>query len=321
MQEDAFQFYEFGPFRLNVNDRLLERNRALVALTPKVFDMLLLLVEHSGHVLDKNDLIESLWPDSFVEESSLTQNISLLRRALGEGGSENQYIQTIPKRGYRFVGSVQEVRLSSSELKLQERSSAEVLRNSEPEQGNSVPTPTAPMLLSEIPGKRWLLIAAGSLIVFITSLVVFSLHKRQSLNELMGARSLAILPFQTIGPNKEELFGLGMADAIIVRLSGPDRPTVLPTSSVLKYTTRDKNTPAIGKELGVDAVLDGTLQREGDQVRVTVQLIRSSDGQVLWSGKFDEYYRSSFALQDSLADHLAGALALKNPDNTHDAQR
>jgi DNA-binding winged helix-turn-helix (wHTH) protein len=182
MQEDAFRFYEFGPFRLNVNDRLLERNRELVSLTPKVFDMLLLLVEHRGRVLDKNDLIESLWPDSFVEETSLTQNISLLRRALGEGGSENRYIQTIPKRGYRFVGSVQEIRLCSSELMLQERSGAEVLPDGavEPEQGSRVSRPAAHMLLSRIPAKRWRLIGAGSLLIFITSLVVFSLHKRQS---------------------------------------------------------------------------------------------------------------------------------------------
>src|SRR5579862_2668348 len=99
--------YRFGAFRLNVEERLLERDGRIVPLTPKVFDTLLLLVENGGHVLGKTELMESLWPDSFVEESSLAQNISLLRRALGDTGGERQYIETIPKHGYRFVARLE----------------------------------------------------------------------------------------------------------------------------------------------------------------------------------------------------------------------
>ena len=85
MNQRALHFYEFGPFRLNLTERILYRGSDMVSLTPKVFDTLLLLVENNGHILEKNELMEHLWPDSFVEESSLTQNISLLRRALAEG--------------------------------------------------------------------------------------------------------------------------------------------------------------------------------------------------------------------------------------------
>src|ERR1044072_7653236 len=107
MNRRALHFYEFGAFRLNVTERLLSRGAEIVPLPPKVFYLLLVLVENTGHVLEKSSLMEQLWPDSFVEESSLTQNISLLRRALAD--SDSNYIETIPKRGYRFVAEVIEV--------------------------------------------------------------------------------------------------------------------------------------------------------------------------------------------------------------------
>ncbi|HEV2669061.1 MAG TPA: transcriptional regulator, partial [Blastocatellia bacterium] len=100
------QLYEFGPFRLDADERLLMRDGRMTPLPPKVFDTLLVLVENSGRVVSKDELMQSLWPDTFVEESNLTQNISQLRRALGDGAGDAQYIETIPKRGYRFVAGV-----------------------------------------------------------------------------------------------------------------------------------------------------------------------------------------------------------------------
>lgn len=105
-RERETQMYEFGPFRLDSADRLLMRDGEVVALPPKVLDTLLVLVENSGHVLEKEDLLKRLWPDTFVEEGSLTRNISYLRKALGESDSARQYIETIPRRGYRFIAPV-----------------------------------------------------------------------------------------------------------------------------------------------------------------------------------------------------------------------
>ena len=107
MLKQTKQLYEFGPFRLDVDERLLMRDGRMTPLPPKVFDTLLVLVENSGRVVSKDELMQSLWPDTFVEESNLTQNISQLRRALGDGAADAQYIETIPKRGYRFVAGVQ----------------------------------------------------------------------------------------------------------------------------------------------------------------------------------------------------------------------
>src|SRR5262247_15268 len=107
MHKQTNQLYEFGPFRLDVDERLLMRDGRITPLPPKVFDTLLVLVENSGRVVSKDELMHSLWPDTFVEESNLTQNISQLRRALGDGAADAQYIETIPKRGYLFVAGVQ----------------------------------------------------------------------------------------------------------------------------------------------------------------------------------------------------------------------
>src|SRR5262252_6672455 len=146
MNDEPSLFYEFGPFRLNVQERLLEKDSELVQLTPKVFETLLVLVEHRGHVLAKDDLMSRLWPDTFVEESSLTQNISLLRRALDEAPGSRQYIETIPKRGYRFVADVRRLSVESQETTTQQSISTELMIAAQiEEEVSEVPAPVAPL--------------------------------------------------------------------------------------------------------------------------------------------------------------------------------
>ncbi|HMY73745.1 MAG TPA: transcriptional regulator, partial [Blastocatellia bacterium] len=106
MRRQDKQLYEFGPFRLDASERLLTREGETVQLPPRVFDTLLALVEHEGRLLEKDELIKILWPDSFVEEGSLTRNVSYLRKALGDGEAGQQFIETVPRRGYRFVAPV-----------------------------------------------------------------------------------------------------------------------------------------------------------------------------------------------------------------------
>lgn len=305
MKRQALHFYEFGEFRIDARERLLYRGGEVVALTPKVFETLLVLVRHSGHVLEKNELMQMLWPDSFVEESSLAQNISLLRKALGEGAAERQYIETVPRRGYRFVAEVTETR--------QEETDAEMPLPAATEAAASTLAHAAP------PRRRrrvYTLVAAVLLCSALTGLFYVRAHKRRQAGAETAAKSIAVLPFKTLGTEDEtELLGLGMADALIIKLGKLPRPAVLPTGSVVKYTRRDGDALAIGRELGVDAVLDGTVQRAGERVRVTAQLIRLSDGKALWSGKFDQQYSGIFAIQDSLSEQLAAALVSELTNN------
>ena len=109
MMNKASRLFEFGSFQLDVGERVLRRGEEVVQLTPKVFDLLIVMVENPGRLLEKEDLLKSLWPDTFVEEANLSVHVSALRKALGESPTESLYIETVPKRGYRFLAAVREL--------------------------------------------------------------------------------------------------------------------------------------------------------------------------------------------------------------------
>ncbi|MEP7339442.1 MAG: transcriptional regulator, partial [Acidobacteriota bacterium] len=108
MNQQTNEIYEFGSFRLDRQERLLQRDGATISLTPKAFDLLLALLERAGKLVEKEELFQSVWPDTMVEESNLSSNIALIRKALGDGTNGERYIETVPKRGYRFVAEVRE---------------------------------------------------------------------------------------------------------------------------------------------------------------------------------------------------------------------
>jgi DNA-binding winged helix-turn-helix (wHTH) protein/TolB-like protein/Tfp pilus assembly protein PilF len=325
--------YEFGPFQLNASEGLLlGADGNVVPLMPKIFDTLLALVEQAGHVVNKNDLMQQLWPDAFVEESSLTQNISLLRRALAENDGQQQYIETIPKRGYRFVAPIRVILTDRASVGPNNQNDVDAFANSGVEErkatqivihaqqvvseANYPDSTCAPQLRLSKPSKlrQSLVVVALGVLVGVAA-YVYSAYWQRSRAEVEGIESIAVLPFKTIGPETEhELLGLGMADSVIIKLSQFDQTRVLPISSVIKYNNGDRNPLLIGRYLGVDAILDGAIQRDGDRTRVTAQLIRSSDGKTIWSGKFDEDYRNVFHLQDLVSESMVGSLA---PQVTH----
>ncbi len=196
MSKQPLHLYEFGPFHLNPGERLLLRKNQVVPLTPKAFDTLLVLVENHGHVLEKDDLMKTLWPDSFVEESSLSQNISLLRKALGEGNSERQYIETIPRRGYRFVADVREVESDSTDIIIEHCTAARVIieeeeisdsshngRAAPPDEINNHAGKGKPAYLTSIPHPSFitrhqkpLTFAFAAFIIAIIARLLFSRH-------------------------------------------------------------------------------------------------------------------------------------------------
>ena len=109
MDKQANQIFEFGPFRLDACERVLLKDGVPVPLTPKALETLLVLVQHGGHIVEKDELMKAVWPDAFVEEGGLTRNVSVLRKVLGEDSGDSPYIETVPKRGYRFTASVREL--------------------------------------------------------------------------------------------------------------------------------------------------------------------------------------------------------------------
>ncbi|HEX7175231.1 MAG TPA: winged helix-turn-helix domain-containing protein [Pyrinomonadaceae bacterium] len=314
----TFPSYAFGPFVLNGSERLLLRGNEVVALTPKVLETLFVLVENHGRVLTKNVLMEALWPDAFVEESSLSQNISLLRKALGNGQADQVYIETLPKRGYRFVADVREINAEPGSMKSgldapliqSDAANSEGVEAPDEERVKPFGLPTVRDIR---PRLKWQTLGVLVCLIAVSAGMFYWWRIRTAKRQVgMALKSVAVLPFKTVGGAAEtELLGLGMADSVILKLTRFERLRVLPTSSVFKYLGAEKDALSIGRELGVDAVLDGTVQRWGDQVRVTAQLITLKDGKTLWSGKFDEQYRDIFCLQDSVSELLAGDLRLQ----------
>lgn len=319
MQDKKRKIYEFGSFRLDISERLFWRDGEPMTLTPKVFDLLALLIENHGHLLKKDEIIKELWADSFVEEANLNVNISALRRAIGETPTEHKFIETVPRRGYRFVAEVREI--EDSENPENEILTAAV-EKSEKKQDSKPATPADDIsnaILSRIKkrrslaGKKKLLLLIGVLIIAAMGIFVWRLAKQTIIQpDVAQLKTIAILPFKplTKGQN-DEVLEMGMADALITKLSNLQQITVRPTSAILKYSTADIDSLAAGRELQVDAVLEGKIQRLENKIRVSVQMLRVSDGATLWAESFDDYFTNIFAVQDSISEKLTTSLALK----------
>jgi DNA-binding winged helix-turn-helix (wHTH) protein/TolB-like protein/Flp pilus assembly protein TadD len=277
--------YAFGPFLLDTRERRLLRDGKVVPLTLKAFDLLQVLVENPGHLLHKEELLRRVWPDAIVEENNLTVTISALRKALGEGPTDRQYIETVPRRGYRFV--------------------ADFRASTEPTQ------PTEPTVTDRGPWqRRTRAFALGGAVLAVLAAAIVAWGWKRSTPATGGpVRSMAVLPFRSLTDDGEYL-GLGMADALITRL-GRTHLLVRSTGAVQKYTVPGLDPVTVGRDLQVDSVLEGSIQTAGDRLRTTVRLLRVSDGSTLWAGTFDERLPDIFSVQDSISQRVAGALELE----------
>lgn len=256
--------YEFGAFHLNVRESTLLKDGAAVRIRPKIFDMLVTLVRGGGRVVSQDELMKNVWGETTVERANLAVSVNHLRKILGDGADENRYVETLPKRGYRFAAHVR------------------VIVGDEEEFGGQA----------------------------------FARRDDKIL-------SLAVLPFGTLDyderatPNDGAAhLGLGIADALITKLSGTRLLDVRPTSRIASYVGTIGDPVSVGRELGVNVVLCGNVQRAGERVRVTAQLLdTSSDGRQsrdapLWAETFDTEWTDIFEVQDSISEQVARALSI-----------
>jgi DNA-binding winged helix-turn-helix (wHTH) protein/TolB-like protein/Tfp pilus assembly protein PilF len=316
LSEQSNSSYQFGHFHLDTRNRLLLRDGVVVPLTPKVFDTLMVLVENCGRVVEKELMMNQIWPDSFVEERNLAQNIFTLRKALGEEGPD-KYIETIPKRGYRFVAAVKLLADEDADMIVAKRVRSkvvideEILDDSEPVHSLDKKQLAAEQAATKSLKTRWLIGGLALAAVGAALYLIFANRATQPVS-IAGVKSIAVLPFKIITTaDSDNYLGLGMADALITRLSRLRQIIVRPTRAVLKYDTADQDPLAVGRELRVDSLLDGTIQRNGERLRLTVQLFRVSDGASLWADTFDEQFTDIFAVQDSIADRVTQAMLLR----------
>jgi TolB-like protein/DNA-binding winged helix-turn-helix (wHTH) protein/Tfp pilus assembly protein PilF len=262
--------YEFGPYRLERRTRRLLRRGEAVPLTPKAFDMLLALVERHDRVVDKAELMTLVWPDSFVEEANLSQTVFVLRKTLGDGPDGRPYIDTIPRRGYRFAASVRE-----------DIAGARV---------------SAPLL------------AAGALIVAVVAW--FGISPLRSGNDAQRIQSLVVLPFGDLSANREqESLAESVTDALITSLGHISGLRVISRTSALTYKSTSKTVPQIARELNVDGVVEGTVQRSGDRVRLNLKLIHASTDRTVWSQTYETGLLNALDLNNEITRSIASRTA------------
>lgn len=312
--------YEFGPFRLNLSEGRLYRGGEVVPLTPKVFKILVTLIEENGRLVEKGRLMTIVWPDTYVEESNLTANISILRKALGESRNQSQYIETVPTRGYRFIAPVV-VRSGASAAGLRHPSddhATPVSSESSDRDESRSEQPVEPRFRSKSLRRRFL-VTMGIMIFLGAGLILYA-YKRGSHSDDVkpltpAPLSIAILPFQSYEtPADEDYLSLGLADAIICELSHYKGLVVRPPVAIRKFQAPKSDYSQIGRELGVDLIVTGAIQREGECLRVTMLLIQVGNNEIIWSDRLDGRVNETFALGDAISRKLAMALVGHFPD-------
>lgn len=267
----------FGEFTLDESRRQLLRGAEPVHLPPKAFQLLSILIQERPRAVSKKDLQERLWPDTFVTEGNLASTVTELRSALGDDRRESRFIRTLYGFGYSFTAEID--------------STAEARRHG--------PWKTATVAA--------LLGATG-----IVSILSLSSTPRSRAVITAPVQSLAILPFDTSGTDRaEEHLGLGLADVLITRLSNVRHLVVRPTSAVRDYAGRHVDSREAGRNLKVDAVLEGSIRTTPDRVRVTVQLLNVHEQKPIWAEGFDQKRADMFVIEDTVSERVADALMMR----------
>jgi len=283
--------YEFDAFRLIPSEHLLLRNGTPIPLPPKSFEVLVLLVERNGHLFEKDEMMRTLWPDSFVEEANLTHHIWIIRRALGEGENGQRYIRTVPRRGYRFVADVQ-----TQSLVQQRELTAQAKTHESPSRTRN----------------RLTLFLAVSLIV-VSGLGYFVYNRMSSKAAHSNKVVLLVLPFENTGGNPDEqYFSDGMTEEMITELANlrPERLRVIPRTSSLQIKSSGK-VDQVARELGVDYILESSILRSNNRVRINTRLISIRDQTHVWAHSYERELRDVLSLQNEVARSISQEIALQ----------
>jgi DNA-binding winged helix-turn-helix (wHTH) protein/TolB-like protein/Tfp pilus assembly protein PilF len=303
--------YEFLGFRLDVQERLLLRDGAPVSITPKIFDMLLLFLENPNRLLGKDEIMRTVWPDTHIDEATLTRTISELRKTLGQTAGEANLVQTVPKRGYRFVAPVATESDPAPEVAPAFELVSQLIDHVAIS-GNEQPTRMSRWNLRRVSILGTLF--AGTVLV-LAGVWAFEISRSSPVSQ-----SVAVLPFKHLGiSGADQFLEVGIADTLITRLSSVPALNVRPASAVRKYSDPEQDPAAVGRILKVDTVLDGSVQTMLDKIRVTLRLIRVRDAKPLWAATLDGNSGDLFSLQDSVSQEVARALKLQLSPNEKDA--
>jgi len=301
----------FGVFEVDLRAGELRKHGLKIKIQEQPFQVLAMLVDHAGEVVTREELQEKLWPaDTFVDfDHGLNKAINKIREALSDSAESPRFVETVARRGYRFIVEVKvadAAPVRSPELATQPHPAAKAgdLRN------------LAGRLLNKLsplwPPRRWA-ITVFVLLVLMGTLATWKLHPWIRPSPVI--RSLAVLPFESLSSDaSQDYFADGMTDELISDLGQVSALRVVSRTSVMAYKRARKPLPQIARELNVDAVVEGTVLRSGDQVRITAQLIEASADKHLWSQSYEGELRDTLALQNKVAKAIADQIGISlNP--------
>ena len=300
----------FGVFELDLRAGELRKHGLRVRLQEQPFQVLAVLLEHPGDVVTREELQKKLWPaDTFVDfDHGLNKAVNKIREALGDSAESPRFVETVARRGYRFLAEVKvadAAPVRSPELATQRPSAAEA-RNRRPLGGELA------VLKHPLPSLVWK-ISVFVLLAVVAFLATWKLHSWNRPSPVI--RSLAVLPLESLSSDaSQDYFADGMTDELIADLGQISALRVISRTSVMGYKHARKPLPQIARELNVDAVVEGTVLRSGDQVRITAQLIDASSDKHLWSQSYEGELRDTLALQSKVARAIADQIRIElNP--------
>jgi TolB-like protein/DNA-binding winged helix-turn-helix (wHTH) protein len=331
MKQSSSLQYRFADFCLDVAERRLLRCGVAIPLAPRVFDTLVLLLEYSGHLVEKEEFMKKLWPDTFVGDDALARNISILRKVLGGSSDSQSVIATVPKKGYRFVAEVtgnglehenfQTADLWQFAKAFNEPGVSEVQGGVAPEAaqaGSLNDKEIAGATVAPFPepsklrrGSFLILTIASGIFAGVLTFLLLLYPPSFGRYVFGGSRapsihSVAVLPLQNLsGDPAQEYLSEGLTDALITDLAQIRSLTVISRTSSMQYKQTRKSLPEIARELNVDGIIEGTVQRSGDRVRITAQLIYAPSDKHLWASSYERDMRDVFTLERDVTQDIA----------------
>ena len=279
--------FRVGTWTARPSLNTLSQDGGTARVEPKVMQVLVCLASHPDSAVTKEEILKTVWPETFVSDDVLTRSISELRRVFQDDAREPRFIETIPKRGYRLVAPV-------------ERLDSEV----------------SPSMLKDFPLRKpgWTIAGVVFCVLFV---VAVTLGPRGTRSRVLGTspptiHSLAVLPLQSLSDDpKQEYFAEGITDALITDLAQINALRVVSRTTIMRYGHPDKPLPQIARELNADGIVEGTVQRSGDRVRITAQLIYGSSDQHLWANSFERDVKDVLDLQNTVANEIASQIRVK----------
>jgi TolB-like protein/DNA-binding winged helix-turn-helix (wHTH) protein/Flp pilus assembly protein TadD len=296
----------FGVFELDLRAGELRKHGLRVRLQEQPFQVLAALLEHPGEVVTREELQKKLWPaDTFVDfDHGLNKTINKIREALGDSAESPRFVETVSRRGYRFLAEVKPVDAApvrGPELATQPQSSSETRQRRDPAD--------KPETAEPVPSSLALNVSVFVALLVMASLATWKVYSWKHPSPII--RSLAVLPLESLSSDaSQDYFADGMTDELISDLGQISALRVISRTSVMGYKRARKPLPQIARELDVDAVVEGTVLRSGDQVRITAQLIEASSDKHLWSQSYEGQLRDTLALQNQVAQAIADQIRI-----------